>query len=158
MQHSSPLLAGSLYELSYSSLISQSQLHSQKNASQQKSAKALFMIQKKSNVLESSVAKNLNIFRWIQSYKEDSFSFKKNSRLQEELLDYNESTWIRGNFLPKFWNMWKKSVDLTKYENEGQNSRINKILAVNHPNPWVLVCMLMKELLRVESEPLWIER
>ena len=64
-------------------------------------------------------SKNFKYFRWIQSYKEDSGSFKKNCRLQEELLDYIESTWIRGNFLPKFWNMWKKSADLTKYQNEG---------------------------------------
>ena len=42
-------------------------------------------------------------------------------------------------------------------QNEGYNSRINKILSSNHPNPWVLVCMLTKELIRAETEALWIK-
>ena len=68
-----------------------------------------------------------------------------------------EETWIHGNFPPKLWNMWKKSTDLTNNQNEGYNSRINKILAANHPNPWILVCMLTKELIRAETETLWIK-
>ena len=35
-------------------------------------------------------------------------------------------------------------------QNEGYNSRINKILSY----PWVLVCMLTKELIRAETEAL----
>ena len=87
----------------------------------------------------------------------DSASYEKICIFQEEFLNYIESTWIRGNFPPKLWNMWKKSTDLTNNQNEGYNSRINKILAVNHPNPWVLVFMLTKELIRAESEALWIK-
>ena len=58
---------------------------------------------------------------------------------------------------PKLWNKWKKCSDLTNNQNEGYNSRINKILSSNHPNPWVLVCMLTKELIRAETEALWIK-
>ena len=53
------------------------------------------------------------------SLGKDSSSFEKICKFQEEFLDYMEATWIRGNFSPKLWNMWKKSADLTKYQNEG---------------------------------------
>jgi hypothetical protein len=31
------------------------------------------------------------------------------------------------------------------------------MVAVNHPNPWVLLCKLEKELSRAELEALWIQ-
>ena len=93
----------------------------------------------------------------LMDMDKDSEFYEKMSKFQEDLLDYMEGTWVRGNFAPKLWNMWRKASDLTNNQNEGYNSRINKILAANHPNPWILVCMLTKELIRAESEALWIK-
>ena len=83
--------------------------------------------------------------------------YDKISAFKDQYLDYIETTWLYGNFPPKLWNQWKKTRNLTNNQNEGYNSRINKILAAFHPNPWVLVCMLVKELIRAEMEALWIK-
>ena len=37
------------------------------------------------------------------------------------------------------------------------NSRINKLIATVHPNPWILLATLVKELLRSETEALWVK-
>ena len=90
-------------------------------------------------------------------FEKDSLCYEKMCAFKTEYLDYIESTWIYGNFKPKLWNQWKKSSNLTNNNNEGYNSRVNKMLAVHHPNPWVLLCMLVKELIRAEMEALWIK-
>ena len=90
-------------------------------------------------------------------FEKDSPAYEQMTKFREEHLEYIESTWLYGSFQPKLWNQWKKSRNLTNNHNEGYNSRINKILSVFHPNPFVLVCMLVKELGRAEVEALWIK-
>ena len=90
-------------------------------------------------------------------FEKDSPAYEQMTKLREKHLEYIESTWLYGSFQPKLWNHWKKSRNLTNNHNEGYNSRINKILSVFHPNPFVLVCMLVKELGRAEVEALWIK-
>ena len=91
------------------------------------------------------------------TFNEESAFYEKMNKFKDEYLDYIEDTWIHGSFPPKLWNQWKKASNLTNNNNEGYNSRVNKIIAVIHPNPWVLVCMLVKELIRAEMEALWIK-
>ena len=50
----------------------------------------------------------------LMDMDKDSEFFEKMSKFQEHLLDYMEATWVRGNFAPKLWNMWRKASDLEK--------------------------------------------
>jgi hypothetical protein len=83
--------------------------------------------------------------------------YDKMEAFKTEFLDYMESTWINGNYSPKIWNQWKKTSNLTNNNNEGYNSKINKLIACLHPNPWILLCTLVRELLRSETELLWVK-
>ena len=76
-------------------------------------------------------------------------------KFKNEFIKYMEDAWLYGNHTPKMWNHWRKTKRITT-NNEGYNSRINKIISVTHPNPWVLVCTLQKELLRAETEVLYL--
>ena len=77
-------------------------------------------------------------------------------KFKNEFIKYMEDVWLYGNYTPKMWNHWRKPKKITNNNNEGYNSRINKIISVTHPNPWVLVCTLQKELLRAETEVLYL--
>ena len=90
-------------------------------------------------------------------FDEDSAFHENTTKFKEAFLNYLESTWLYGNFPPKLWNMWKKKANLTNNNNEGYNSRINKLIAVIHPNPWILMSKLVKELIRAETEAIWIQ-
>ena len=78
-------------------------------------------------------------------------------KFKNSFIKYFEDVWLYGNYPPKMWNQWRKSKNLTNNHNEGYNSRINKFISVTHPNPWVLVCTLQKELLRAETEVLYLK-
>ena len=73
-------------------------------------------------------------------FDKETASYAQIVKFKEEFLCYVEKVWIYGNFEPKMWNQWKKATNLTNNNNEGYNSRINKIISATHPNPWVLVC------------------
>ena len=92
----------------------------------------------------------------VEFDKESPFYFEA-MKFKRELIKYVEDVWLYGNYPPKMWNQWKKSKNLTNNHNEGYNSRINKIISATHPNPWILVCTLHKELLRAETEVLYLK-
>ena len=93
----------------------------------------------------------------LVSFDKESPYFEESVKFQEKFIQYVEDVWLYGNYPPKMWNQWKKTKNLTNNHNEGYNSRINKIISVTHPNPWVLVCQLQKELLRAEGEVLYLK-
>jgi len=76
---------------------------------------------------------------------------------KDSFLDYVERVWIHGNFPPKVWNHWKKPSNTTNNQNEGYNSRMNKLIAAVHPNPWILLCTIVGELMKAETEAIWIK-
>ena len=74
-----------------------------------------------------------------------------------KLIEYLEKVWLVGKFPPKMWNLWGKSKELTNNRNEGYNSRVNKIVASYHPNPWILLNKVIKELLKAETDAIYIK-
>ena len=88
--------------------------------------------------------------------KSSPFSDKMES-FKLEFCDYIEDVWLNGNYNPKIWNHWRKTKNLTNNNNEGYNSRINKLISCIHPNPWILLCTLSQELLKAEPDVLWIK-
>ena len=78
-------------------------------------------------------------------------------RQKFKTLEYVETVWIFGQFPPKMWNLWGKTKELTNNRNEGYNSRINKLVGASHPNPWILLCKCVKELLKAETDTIYIK-
>ena len=93
----------------------------------------------------------------VVDFEKESPFYDEAVKFKNSFIKYFEDVWLYGNYPPKMWNQWRKSKNLTNNHNEGYNSRINKFISVTHPNPWVLVCTLQKELLRAETEVLYLK-
>ena len=108
----------------------------------------------------------------LESFPFDASSsnFQKMEDFKKILLHYFKSTWIEGMFPPRLWNCWLKTKNLTNNRsvssilsktfyffllpcrNEGFNSRLNRLIAVKHPNPNVLLVKIVEELVIGEAE------
>ena len=96
-------------------------------------------------------------------------------KARDELCQYFRSQWMEGSFPLKVWNFAGMSKNLTNNKNEGAklfslkfnitnsdyfsgyNSRINRIIAVVHPNMNVLLAKIVDELQKAVLEILWLK-
>ena len=71
---------------------------------------------------------------------------------QKEMLEYIERFWINGPFPPSVWSCWPRQRFNTNNHHEAYNSRLNKMLNCFHPNPWILLMTIVKELNKAEDD------
>ena len=94
----------------------------------------------------------------LEYLKNMEISDEKCAKFKDEyFLPYIEKYWINGPFPPTVWSCYNRSDDLTNNNQEGFNSKINKELKQIHPNPWILVSFIKKQIKLSEQEILKAE-
>ena len=86
---------------------------------------------------------------WLETWK---FDHPDHELFQREILAYITRFWINGPFPPQVWSVWARKRHNTNNHHESYNSRLNKMLHCFHPNPWILLMTIVKELNKSESD------
>ena len=61
-------------------------------------------------------------------------------RFRDNFINYIHEVWIDGPFPPHTWNCNGRNNDNTNNNIERYNGILNRLIQVQHPNPYVLIC------------------
>ena len=82
----------------------------------------------------------------VDHLREDKMVDEGQNDFKDSFLNYIQSEWIDGKFPPHTWNCNGRNNENTNNNIERYNGILNRLIQVQHPNPYVLICHFVTEI------------
>ena len=82
----------------------------------------------------------------VDHLREDKMVDEGQNDFKDSFLNYIQSEWIDEKFPPHTWNCNGRNNENTNNNIERYNGILNRLIQVQHPNPYVLICHFVTEI------------